>query len=395
MPGASARASFAIVALLSAVPAAETQPAADLVSKLLALPAPPKDWKAFVRDLNRTLPPERHWGIDGPPGDEAPIGALLGYWLDPWLSWDSPRVEPNDRVRDRLLEACEQGHARRLPAVLPWLKKTPEVFDRVRKIYDERLPGEERVHDWLMENSTHFRDVLVRRARERDEPERQASALAFLHAHAARAGDRAEEEALLKRLVSLVGGRSLSLEGPVLRDPDTWMPILRRLAGDEEQAIRERAAEYLSRARESIAGIERERRLLEKAWQKSRRHADPRSVCVRPLLGEWPSDVSDEDLLRVLAGCEAEVQSVLHALDRREVLRAESEGDLRGLVEKGGAIAGVAAVVLGDRAIVDGILGGSDSDALGVPHRSTYLASTPPSSRPSLLDLDENGPPRA
>jgi hypothetical protein len=103
-----------------------------------------------------------------PPADDAPIKELIDYYWDQNHGANIPK--PSDKVRQRLLEACEDrpGLTLRLIECLP---ETPDADDRLYKLLEED-DGENSagwkasLQNWLLRNSRYFRDDLLAAARE-------------------------------------------------------------------------------------------------------------------------------------------------------------------------------------------------------------------------------------
>jgi HEAT repeat protein len=152
-------------------------------------PAPPKRQTkrpqradalaAAINELlkHRPLPPE--WadekapeGIasedeNKPPADDAPIKEMIAYWS----RQDGPGAQPpkpSDKVRQRLLEACED-RPEYLPNLLGYLPENTDTHDRLYKLLNEEPEIVETwkhyVRSWLQRNSAYFRDDLIKAAR--------------------------------------------------------------------------------------------------------------------------------------------------------------------------------------------------------------------------------------
>ena len=75
---------------------------------------------------------------DKPPADDAPINELITYWRGQrYKVIVSGKDKPSDKVRERILEACENR---------PWLfgelthalSETPETYDRIHRLWRRR-----------------------------------------------------------------------------------------------------------------------------------------------------------------------------------------------------------------------------------------------------------------
>lgn len=180
---------------------------------------------------------------DKPPADDAPIKELIVYWRDHNFqnSADS-KTKPSDKVRDRILEACEDRPLllQRLLHVLP---QTSDAYDRVYKLVtedtDENVAWKQAARRWLTYNSSYFREDLVAVARQLVQisavdisavnalarldwdaakpmaqaiangtnPYQAAQALGLIYAQASRSGDSAQTESLRAQLQAMVSNR--------------------------------------------------------------------------------------------------------------------------------------------------------------------------------------------
>src|SRR5262245_30386174 len=175
---------------------------------------------------------------DKPPADDAPIKELVAYWTEHTANGElAPKL--SDRVRQRLLEACED-QPELFASLTDCLPKNEDTHDRIYKLLNEDPEADEPwmlgMRDWLMRNSSYFRDDLIKAAGADDDDadgginnlrdlagldwnaakpilERLASAgkavltpvaLTLLYKHAMQEGDSARAEsyrALLKAIV--------------------------------------------------------------------------------------------------------------------------------------------------------------------------------------------------
>src|SRR5262245_42172128 len=119
---------------------------------------------------------------DKPPADDAPIGKLLDYWsMHNGNGAQGPK--PSDRVRQRLLEACEDRPERFLyPEIFPLMDCLPEnsdTHDRLYKLLNEetggKWPWKHNLQTWLRRNTAYFRDDLIKAARMADDHEYDAN----------------------------------------------------------------------------------------------------------------------------------------------------------------------------------------------------------------------------
>lgn len=116
---------------------------------------------------------------DKPPADDAPINELITYWrARRYKVLVSGKDKPSDRVRERILEACENR---------PWLfgelthalPETPETYERVYRLLTEegKEPSDAStwqmpLRHWLKSNSAHYREELVEEVRRLGESNR-------------------------------------------------------------------------------------------------------------------------------------------------------------------------------------------------------------------------------
>jgi hypothetical protein len=218
--------------------------AVDPIYELLQMPAPaPFRGEAYPKEESpedSSFEPQRN-----PPGDDAPLDVLIGYWTD-----DSRRREdrkPSPIVSKRLLEGAEKS-PERLTELLDLLPDAADTHDRVKKLLDQEerspRPGvdwKKRAHEWLMSHSVYFRDELEQSAKEAkdedggvsgedriealagldwpraepvlkklasgDQPRTAALALSLLYKHALKSNDARQEDALRTRLKAIVADR--------------------------------------------------------------------------------------------------------------------------------------------------------------------------------------------
>ncbi|HEY6400387.1 MAG TPA: HEAT repeat domain-containing protein, partial [Blastocatellia bacterium] len=98
-----------------------------------------------------------------PPADDAPISELLDYWQTHAAT--SPK--PSDKVRQRLLEACED-RPESLPGLMDLLPETTDTHDRLYKLLQEEPDDsswKSDLRNWLQRNSGYFRSDLIAEAR--------------------------------------------------------------------------------------------------------------------------------------------------------------------------------------------------------------------------------------
>src|SRR5262245_46128214 len=99
-----------------------------------------------------------------PPADDAPIKELIAYWNQ---SHGANAPKPSDKVRQRLLEACED-RPELTPDLISLLPETTDTHDRLYKLLEEEDNGfdwKRFLWNWLQLNSRYFRDDLITAAR--------------------------------------------------------------------------------------------------------------------------------------------------------------------------------------------------------------------------------------
>jgi HEAT repeats len=111
-----------------------------------------------------------------PPADDAPIEKLIEYWSryggaeDTSLFYESKEKmqKPTDKVRYRLLEACED-RPWLLTSLLNLMPGTPDACERLYRLLTEENDIDkgwrEGLHRWLMFHSNYFRGDLIAHAR--------------------------------------------------------------------------------------------------------------------------------------------------------------------------------------------------------------------------------------
>ncbi len=177
---------------------------------------------------------------DKPPADDTPIKKLVAYWSE--HDDDAQAPKPSDKVRQRLLEACED-RPEFLDSLMDWLPENADTHARLYKLLNEEPEGEDgwkpRLKTWLRLNTAYFRDELIKAASATDDDvydanedlralarldwnaarpilETLASAgkafvtpvtLALLYEHAAREGDSARADGYRTLLKAIVENR--------------------------------------------------------------------------------------------------------------------------------------------------------------------------------------------
>ena len=105
-------------------------------------------------------------GEDKPPDDDAPIMELVDYWSSHSRN-DKSAPKLSDKVRQRLLEACEDN-PELLASLINYLPENADTHDRLYKLLNEETEGENTwkpgLRMWLQRNSAYFRDELVKDA---------------------------------------------------------------------------------------------------------------------------------------------------------------------------------------------------------------------------------------
>src|SRR5262249_29143708 len=182
---------------------------------------------------------------DKPPADDAPIKELIAYWRDHGDDAGMNAPKPSDKVRQRLLEACEDNPYI-FYTLVGCLPENADTHDRLYKLLNEEPESEEtwkpRLRTWLQRTSAYFRDEMIRAASAADDNvyesnedlralarldwnaarpilEKLASAgkafvtpvaLALLYEHAAQEGDSARAESYRALLKAIVENRGAS-----------------------------------------------------------------------------------------------------------------------------------------------------------------------------------------
>jgi hypothetical protein len=207
-----------MILLVGSSTAQVQQPAtakSDPIAKLLELPAPLPE-AAF----DYANPWERKDKAPPVPDDDAPIELLSKYWRHAFRRNFAQKTsaQPSDKVRQRFLEAAEDDPDE-LPYLLRFIPNTPEAHDRVKRLFDQRPPVDEKsedwqaksrderiaflldnqfgerskdwlakswsysVRNWLMLNSRYFRDELVAEASKRIQSSDANSENALIESH--------------------------------------------------------------------------------------------------------------------------------------------------------------------------------------------------------------------
>jgi len=99
-----------------------------------------------------------------PPADDAPIKELIAYWN---RRHGANAQKPSDKVRQRLLEACEDRPELAL-GLISLLPETTDTHDRLYKLLEEEENGsswKSFLWNWLQLNSRYFREDLIAAAR--------------------------------------------------------------------------------------------------------------------------------------------------------------------------------------------------------------------------------------
>ncbi len=132
-------------------------PADQAVAQLFDSPAPPVDWREYLRQhpLKRNIPAKN-----------APLDDVLEYWR---YAADEP--PPDADTQQRLLEVCERD-----PDELPdfarfFGKASIDTQERLKRIYDRTSSKHtakaedlaRNFHDWLMKHTRYFREDFIKR----------------------------------------------------------------------------------------------------------------------------------------------------------------------------------------------------------------------------------------
>jgi hypothetical protein len=100
-----------------------------------------------------------------PPADDAPTKELIAYWRQVHGA-NAPK--PSDKVRRRLLEACED-RSDLIRNLINFLPETTDTHDRLYKLFEEEQDESDLKNflwKYLQFNSRYFRDDLIAAARE-------------------------------------------------------------------------------------------------------------------------------------------------------------------------------------------------------------------------------------
>src|SRR5215813_7121115 len=103
---------------------------------------------------------------DKPPADDSPIKELVAYWSEHAFDTElTPKL--SDSVRRRLFEACED-RPELLPSLMNLLPENEDTYDRLYKLLNEDPEADEPwkpdLRHWLRNNSSYFRDELIKAA---------------------------------------------------------------------------------------------------------------------------------------------------------------------------------------------------------------------------------------
>jgi HEAT repeats len=140
------------------------------------------DPRAPLSPIEKTSGENASEDKDKPPADDAPIMKLIDYWSAHGDDGaQAPR--PSDRVRQRLLEACEDRPESFLyPEIFPVMDCLPEnadTHDRLYKLLNEETGGKwswkYNLQTWMRRNTAYFRDDLIKAARAADDHEYDAN----------------------------------------------------------------------------------------------------------------------------------------------------------------------------------------------------------------------------
>ena len=240
-----------LAAWLCCEPTAARGQTVEELRRLLALPAPVPRASGAAQEAEKKPPrPDTFYSEDKQPPDNAPLEELLDYWgRVATLRRQGGGPLPSDRVRQRLLAACE-AEPERLASLVRYLPETEEGTERVKRMYDAAQSGPQlteswhkSVREWLRLNSKYFLEDLLasaRKVKDKDgyvHNEEELKALAHV--------DWASAEPLLQALSSGGEPRSSALALALLYrhsdgDAEKFRARLRIIASDRNAPARAR-----------------------------------------------------------------------------------------------------------------------------------------------------------
>lgn len=140
----------------------------DLISELLAMPAPPPP-NPLVRMPGMT--PEQAADKRNPPSDEAPIEELLEYWRMQSRTFQATgyNIVPSPRALDRIRAEIEKDPTT-IHEYISLMRDSREGVDFVKRIYDDWTgdggegEGKASLKRWLSMNSSYFSAEVARTA---------------------------------------------------------------------------------------------------------------------------------------------------------------------------------------------------------------------------------------
>lgn len=382
----------------------------DLADDLLAICAPPPDWRARLG-----WPPADVWDICShtvrwAPPDDAPSELLVGYWA--WASfWGSRVPMAFSRVRERLLDECERN-----PDLLPDLyrlvngtranrERAAKIIERAKNGLSET--GRKRFDQRLKNNrAPRFKLDLQPGGSPPPSPGRRDGAAEFGPPGKV---DGADADAVLDEVLTGPDSRSirglhrllrmdsledrarrkavralLSCEGIAPEEVLGCLEAFARASSTPEGRRRIYNARYsfLRKDEEVPQELEKGIRLagagpldeeiaasvLDRAYS-IRAFAPDVAHGLENLVASWPLQVVERRLLFGVLYGDAVAPVVHELLKRRERLHDSVPQELQILGGAWGAAKGVGAALLADPALIEDVLDGTDIDA-----RRTLLA---------------------
>lgn len=205
---------FGLVILLPSATAEK-----NLLQNLLNLPAPPPPNP--LTSANRKVYSPESVERDTPPGDDAPLEELLGFWQRQNYAFQEMgyNLTPSEQSLRRILSEIGENPDK-LPGFLNILPEDSATQDFVKRLYDRQTTGEDSerewngaVKNWLTYHSPYFSDELTKTAQS--------------------VGDTGEYVSNQKELLALARV-----------DWEKARPILERLAGDSSQPVSQTLARW-------------------------------------------------------------------------------------------------------------------------------------------------------
>ncbi len=130
-------------------------PAEQTIAQLLEVPAPPIDWREYLR---------QHPRQQKVPEANAPLDEFLEYWR-----YAPDDATPDLQTQNRLLEVCEHDPDELAYFIRLFAKASSDFHDRLKTIYDRLATVRtakaddltRQLHDWLMRHTHYFRDEFI------------------------------------------------------------------------------------------------------------------------------------------------------------------------------------------------------------------------------------------